>query len=178
MEAHFRVAIFAFGRKKMTLYDATRDLHHACEAHPLGQAMVNGSITREQWASWLWAMRVLHGVIDADLPGHMSRDALFAADLSVLPKPSRSMAALDFAAHLGRAQATTGAAYVLHGAHHSGGRVLAPKMAKRGLPSAHTAYLMPDLAKAWLAEARGKMQHTEQARQTFACLLNVMKEIE
>lgn len=161
----------------MTLHALTRDLHHACEAHPLGQAMVNGSITREAWAGWLWAMRVLHAVIDPDLPAHMSRDALFAADLSVLPKPSRSNAALDFAAALGRAKSTTGAAYVLHGAHHSGGRVLAPKMAKRGLPTAHTSYVAPELAREWLGEVREQLQHAEQARQTFACLLDVMAEI-
>lgn len=161
----------------MTLYAATKDMHHACEQHPLGQTMVNGSITREAWASWLWAMRVLHVVIDADLPPHMSRDALFAADLSVLPKPARSIAALDFAARLGRAASTTGAAYVLHGAHHSGGRVLAPKMAKRGLPTAHTSYHSPELAREWLREVREQLQHTEQARQTFACLLDVMSDI-
>ena len=161
----------------MSLFAATRDLHHACEAHPLGQAMVNGSITPEAWASWLWAMRVLHSVIDADLPAHLGRDALFAADLSVLPKPQRSMAALDFAAYLGRATSTIGAAYVLHGAHHSGGRVLAPKMAKRGLPTAHTSYVAPELAKAWLGEVREQLQHTDQARATFACLLDVMGEI-
>ena len=162
----------------MTLFAATRDLHHACEAHPLGQAMVNGSITREAWASWLWAMRVLHAVIDPDLPGHMARDALLAADLSVLPKPARSMAALDFAAYLGRATSTTGAAYVLHGAHHSGGRVLAPKMAKRGLPTAHTSYRDAQGAKEWLADMRERLEHTGQARMTFAVLLKVMDEIE
>ena len=162
----------------MTLYNQTRDLHHACEQHALGQAMVSGAITPEAWASWLWAMRVLHAVIDADLPAHMSRDALFAADLSVLPRPRRSLAALDFAAYLGRATSTTGAAYVLHGAHHSGGRVLAPRMAKRGLPTAHTSYAAPDQAKAWLGEVREQIQHTDQARQTFACLLDVMGEIE
>ena len=37
----------------MTLYDATRDLHHACEQHPLGQAMVNGAVTPQHWADWL-----------------------------------------------------------------------------------------------------------------------------
>ena len=162
----------------MTLHALTRDLHHACEQHPLGQAMVNGSITREAWASWFWAMRVLHAVIDADLPAHMSRDALFAADLSVLPKPARSMAALDFAAALGRAKDRTGAAYVLHGAHCSGGRVLAPKMAKRGLPTAHTSYAAPELIREWLGEVREQTRHETQARQTFACLLDVMGEIQ
>jgi hypothetical protein len=160
----------------MTLYALTKDLHHACEAHPLGQAMVNGAVTPQQWADWLWAMRCLHSVVDAALPEPMARDALFAADLSVLPRPRVSRAALQFAAALA-GQDTTGAAYVLHGAHHSGGRVLAPKMAKRGLPTAHTSYRDPDAAKAWIAAARDRLDMTDQARATFACLLQVMEEI-
>jgi hypothetical protein len=157
----------------MTLYTETRDLHHACEAHPLGQAMVEGAITPQQWADWLWAMRCLHSVVDAALPTHMERDTLFAADLSVLPKARASRTAMQFAASLARLDCT-GAAYVLHGAHHSGGRVLAPKMAKRGLPTAHTSYRDPEGAKAWLAGAREKLAYADQARATFECLLRVM----
>ena len=161
----------------MTLFAATRELHHACEAHPLGQAMVNGSITPQQWASWLWAMRVLHQVVDAALPDHMARHGALTADLAALPKPGASRAALAFAADL-IGQDTTGAAYVLHGAHCSGGRVLAPKMAKRGLPTAHTSYRDADAVRAWLGSVRAQKQHTEQARATFACLLTVMDEIQ
>lgn len=159
----------------MTLFEATRDLHHACEAHPLGQAMVGGSITPQEWADWLWAMRTLHQVADAALPDHMDRHGALTADLAVLPKPRPTRAALDFAASLVGSD-TTGAAYVLHGAHCSGGRVLAPKMAKRGLPTAHTSYRDADAVRAWLGSVRGQTQHAEQARQTFACLLAVMDE--
>ena len=108
----------------MTLFDATRDLHHACEQHPLGQAMVNGAVTPQHWADWLWAMRALHSVVDAALPVHMARDAVLGADLSVLPKARSIRAALRYAQDL-IGQDCTGAAYVLHGAHQSGGRVLA-----------------------------------------------------
>jgi heme oxygenase len=160
----------------MTLYDATRDLHHACEAHPLGQAMVSGSITPPQWAQWLWAMRVLHQVVDAALPDHMERHGALTADLAALPKPCASRAAMRFALDL-IGQDTTGAAYVLHGAHCSGGRVLAPKMAKRGLPTAHTSYRDADAVRAWLGGVRGQEQYADQARATFACLLAVMDEI-
>lgn len=161
----------------MTLFDATRDQHHACEQHPLGQAMVSGAVTPQQWADWLWAMRCLHSVVDAELPAHMARDALFGADLLVLPKACASRAALRYAREL-IGQDCTGTAYVLHGAHHSGGRVLAPKMAKRGLPSLHTIYLDAAAAKAWIVTARSTLEATQQARATFQCLLAVMDEIE
>ena len=160
----------------MTLFNATRDLHHACEAHAVGQAMVNGAVTPQQWADWLWAMRCLHSVVDVGLPAHMERDTLFCADMSVLPKAHASRAALHFAREL-IGQDCTGAAYVLHGAHHSGGRMLAPKMAKRGLPSLHTSYLDAAASKAWIVAARSRLEATQQARATFQCLLEVMDEI-
>lgn len=160
------------------LFLATRDLHHACESHTLGQAMVAGAISPQHWADWLAAMRQLHLVVDQDVPRHMVRDPLFSADLSVLPAPKISLAALEFAHHLAGRESRLGAAYVLHGAHHSGGRVLAPKMAKRGLPTAHTSYAQPENARAWIAEARGRTEFAEQARQTFAALLDVMNEIQ
>jgi len=159
-----------------TLYDATHDLHHACEQHLLGQAMVNGAVTPQHWADWLWAMRALHSVVDAGLPVHMARDAVLGADLSVLPKAHASRAALHFARELIGGDCT-GAAYVLHGAHHSGGRVLAPRMAKRGLPSLHTSYLDAAASKAWIVAARDRLEATQQARATFRCLLEVMDEI-
>lgn len=162
----------------MSLYDATRDLHHACEAHPVGQRMTTGAVTRQEWADWLWAFRTLHAVIDLALPAHMGRDAALAADLALLPRPNVSIAAVRFAADLAPASTTGGAAYVLHGAHRSGGRVLAPKMAKLGLPSQHVIYANPeetqDIVRSW----RGRVEWTNQARATFACLLSVMDEIE
>ena len=158
------------------LWQATRDLHHACEAHPIGQAMINGAITPRQWADWLWAMRVLHMVVDISLPASMAREAALGADLASLPTARASAAVLTFAASLvGRDMG--GAGYVLHGAHRSGGRVLAPKMARRGLPTAHACYLRPDNAQAWLAKARNRSDWASQARETFDCLLSVMDEI-
>jgi len=39
----------------MSLYDATKDLHHACEAHALGGRMSKGNVTPQEWADWLAA---------------------------------------------------------------------------------------------------------------------------
>jgi len=168
----------------MTLYEATRDLHHACEAHPVGQRMNPPgqgrapTITRQEWADWLAAFRALHAVVDAGLPAHMSRDAALAADLAMLPRPHVSRAAQRFAADLADAEETGGAAYVLHGAHRSGGRMLAPKMAKLGLPTHHVIYADPDAAQDIVRGWRGRTEWAEQARATFDCLLAVMDEIE
>lgn len=162
----------------MTLYESTRDLHHACEAHAVGQRMQAGRITRQEWADWLWAFRALHVVVDATLPAHMSRDAALAADLAMLPRPHVSRAAQWFAATLAEGGETGGAAYVLHGAHRSGGRVLAPKMAKLGLPTHHVCYVDPDAAQEMVRGWREQMEWAEQARATFGCLLAVMDEIE
>ena len=162
----------------MSLYDATRDLHHACEAHAVGQRMQGGTVTPQEWADWLNAFRALHLVVDAALPAHMARDAALGADLAMLPRPHVSPAAQHFAARLARAETVEGAAYVLHGAHRSGGRVLAPKMAKRGLPTLHVTYADPDAVQAVVAGWRDRADLAEQARETFAALLRVMDEIE
>ena len=159
----------------MTLYDATKDLHHTCESHPVGGRMSKGNVSRQEWADWLWAFRCLHSVVDLQLPDHMSRDAVLTCDLSVLPPARPSAAALTFAASL-VGQNVTGAAYVLHGAHRSGGRVMAPILTKRGLPCAHIAYRDQDGVKAWVAAAREK-DCVDLARATFDCLLSVMDEI-
>lgn len=48
---------------------------------------------------------------------------------------------------------------------------------KRGLPTAHTSYSRPDMAREWITNARDQLQHAEQARETFSVLLDVMGEI-
>lgn len=159
-----------------TLYDATKDLHHACEAHPVGSRMSKGSVTTQEWADWLWGFRCLHSVVDLSLPQHMARDGLLAADLSVLPPARPSAAALTFAAGL-VGQDVRGAAYVLHGAHRSGGRVMAPILTKRGLPCAHTSYRDQEVVKAWVVATR-TTDGVDLARATFGCLLSVMDEIQ
>jgi hypothetical protein len=106
----------------------------------------------------------------------MERRVPLGWDLSVLPPAHPSPAAMRFAMSL-IGQDATGAAYVLHGAHCSGGRVLAPKMAKRGLPTAHTSYRNSGHVRAWLTSARDRIDMTQQATATFHCLLSVMDEI-
>lgn len=161
----------------MTLFNATRHLHHACEEHPVGARMANGTCTPQEWADWLWAFRELHRVVDTTLPPHMVREQVLTADLSVLPEANPSPAAIRFALSLLGVE-VVGAAYVLHGAHRSGGRVMAPKMAKRGFPTLHTCYRDATAVREWIDSVRGEMSASDQASATFGCLLEVMGEIE
>jgi len=159
------------------LYTATREYHHACEEHPIGQKMAIGAITRVEWAYWLHALQVLHWGADGLLPDHMRRDLMFRADLSVLPRVPKSPAAQALLDDLGTVNSRMGLAYVLHGAHVSGGRVLAPKMAKRGLPTGHVCYRHPDQVRGWVSEMRGRGELAPAAKAAFCCLLGVMDEI-
>jgi len=161
----------------MSLYALTKHLHHACEAHPFGSRMSKGNVTPQEWADWLWAFSVLHFVVDPSLPRSFARGMALEMDLSVLPPATPSRAAFLFAAHLTE-EDRTGAAYVLHGAHCSGGRVMAPILSKRGLPVAHTVYQDWDAVRKWLTSTRDNEDAAHVAASTFQCLLSVMDEIE
>ena len=140
--------------------------------------MAAGTITPQEWADWLAAFRAVHIVIDPVLPAHLSRVALLDADLALLPTPRGGQAAGALADSLTSANAISAAAYVLHGAHRRGGRVLAATMAKAGLPTAHVIYPMPAQAEAFVKELRDRSELSEAAQEVFAGLLAVMDEIE
>ena len=168
----------------MTLREATRDLHHACEMHPLGQRMVRGEVMAQEWADWLAAFWALHDVVDPILPRHMARGYLLQADLGWLRTehgvvgPREPRAAKGFAALLDSDTDKLGAAYVLHGAHRKGGPVLRKKLSLIGLPSAHTHYDRPADADKWVNELAAQRDLTPAARDTFAALLAVMDEVQ
>lgn len=162
----------------MTLYAATRDLHHACEAHPVGQRMSAGTVTRQEWADWLAAFRAVHVRIDPVFPGHLRRVALLDADLALLPPPRPGTAAQALADSIASPDAYDAAAYVLHGAHRRGGRVLQGTMGKAGLPTAHVGYPLPAETEAFVVALRGRTDIADAARAVFAGLLAVMDEIE
>jgi len=161
-----------------TLYEATRDLHHACEAHAVGQRMTAGTVTRQEWADWLAAFRAVHVVIDPHHPAHMARLALLDADLALLPAPRDGQAADMLAATLTTPTSIAAAAYVLHGAHRRGGRVLASTMGKAGLPTAHVIYPLPAEVETLVKALRDRADLADGARAVFAGLLAVMDEIE
>ena len=165
----------------MTLFDATRHLHHACEEHPLGQAMINATITQQQWCDWLGALRLLHEKIDPHLPPYAQVSGELTLDmidmLPLLPRPS--VAAQSFAHTLDTPERIGGAAYVLVGAHRRGGRVTEKKFKDAGLdlPTRHVHFFAPAEAEALVKWLRDKTELADAATATFQCLLDVMEEI-
>lgn len=165
----------------MTLFEATRHLHHACEAHPVGQAMITATITPQAWCDWLGALRVIHQAIDPHLPPYAQVTGELTLDLidmlPVLPRPN--LAAEAFARSLTTPERIGGAAYVLVGAHRRGGRVTEKKFADAGLdlPCRHVRFFAPDPAEALVKSLRERTALSASAVATFEALLRVMDEI-
>lgn len=164
------------------LWEATRDLHHACEAHPIGASMSAGTVTEQVWCDWLGALHIIHRAIDPWLPPYVQVSGELTLDLmDLLPLvPRRFEAPHRFAATLTSPERVCGAAYVLVGAHRRGGRVIEKRMAEvgRSLPSRHVKFFAPDEAEAFVKFLRHKAAIAPAARDTFQCLLDVMDEIK
>jgi len=166
----------------MSLYAATRDLHHACEAHLVGQRMSAGTVTAQEWADWLAAFRAIHQAIDLHLPPHLTRVALLDADLAAMKAlhgvtGREPQAAQRFAYFLTTEDARLGAAYVLHGAHRRGGAVLAKTMASLRYATGHVFYPLPAEAEAFVKQLRDRAELAHAATATFNALLLSMDEI-
>jgi hypothetical protein len=162
----------------MSLYENTRHLHHACEQHPVGQAMVNATITPQMWCDWLGALRVLHTAIDPHLPPYAQVSGELTLDLiDLLPLvPHPVPPARRFARQLVTPDIIGGAAYVLVGAHRRGGRVTEKRFKEAGLalPTRHVRFFAADEAEAMVKWLRDKTELTQAACATFECLLECM----
>jgi hypothetical protein len=165
----------------MSLFDATRHLHHVCEAHPIGQAMTMATITPQQWCDWLGALRTLHMAIDPYLPPYAQVTGELTLDLiDMLPLlPHVSIPAAGFARTLTTPERIGGAAYVLVGAHRRGGRVTEKRFRDAGLtlPTRHVRFFAADESEALVKWLRDRPQLAPAAVATFQCLLEVMENI-
>lgn len=163
------------------LWQATRDLHHQAEDHPLARAMIAGTITPQAWADWLQAHLTIQLVLDPHLPLAVRRaDALALDLLALLPIEARpSRVAAEFAGTLTDTVAIFGAAYLTIGAHRRGGRVIekALREAGRDLPSHHTSFEDAAAAEAFVKQLREIPDLAPGARRAFAALTAVMDEI-
>lgn len=163
------------------LWQATRDLHHQAEEHPLARAMIDGTITPQAWADWLHAHLTIQLALDPHLPPAVRRaDALAMDLLTLLPIEARpSPAAAGFAARLTDTVSIFGAAYLTIGAHRRGGRVIekALRTAGRDLPSQHTRFEDGAAAEAFVKHLREIPALAPGARRAFAALTSVMDEI-
>lgn len=162
----------------MTLYAATRHLHHACEAHPFGARMAKGEIARAEWAMWLRGFRILHIAADIYAPASMAREEVLEADLADLPDAPTPVACAALASMLRVEKIGLGAAYVLHGAHRRGGVVMRPVLTRAGLPCRHVSYPDPAEAEAFVKATRDRGDCAPGAVACFEVLLSAMTEIE
>lgn len=158
------------------LWEATRDLHHACEAHPVGAAMSTGKPPVHWYGQWLRVLRTIHSVVDPTLSPVLYRVARIDQDLASLGvELPDNQAAIDYAVSLIKEPQIAGAAYVLTGAHLMGGEIMRRRL--EGFPTAHLEWDDRRKALDELKGLRSRDDIAEPARACFAALLAGMDEI-
>lgn len=159
------------------LWEATRDLHHACEAHPVGAAMASGAPPMQWYADWLSALFILHWHIDPTLDPVLWRMERVRNDLVDTGADIRQIvAAHDFGMSLQNEKDRVGAAYVLTGAHLMGGEIMRRRLV--GYPTSHLEWDDRKAALAELMKFREREDVSQEARNCFQALLNIMDEIK
>lgn len=159
------------------LREATRELHHAAERHPVGAAMAAGTISEAWWMRWLMALLDIHLRLDQSMPPVLRRIAELERDIAAMPgQLPVSAAAWAYAQTLTTEPALRAAGYVFTGAHLMGGAVTDRALAGR-LPCAHLRWedrrAALDAWRPW-REAEGL---EDEARRAFAVVLAIMDEI-
>lgn len=164
------------------LWEATRDVHHRAEQHPVAKRMIDGSITAPEWADWLHALWRIHTAIDPHLPSCVRRAHAVAYDLlTMLPvEPQASKAVDTYVSSLETIPDIFGAAYITVGAHRRGGRVVETAMQKAGvdLPHSHIVFGEPQQVEMLITRWREMPELEHGARRAFVVLFDVMEEIE
>lgn len=159
------------------LWEATRDLHHACEAHPVGAAMASGKPPREWYAGWVRALLQIHERVDPFVSPVVRRCDNLRADLAALggDQVPRNAAAQKYADSLDDESLRSGAAYVLTGAHLMGGEIMRRRL--EGYPTRHLEWDDRKTALAELGLLRQRPDVVGPARLCFGALLAAMDEI-
>lgn len=162
-----------------TLFDTTRDLHHACEIHLVGGAMSDGGISAQWWADWLNALYMFHVIIDGPVEEDLlSRTLELEVDLKGCSvEPRHNCIADELVSKLNKSKDMREAGrYVLTGAHLMGGAVTKKRIRGR-LPTAHLQFgNRKELMSIW-SPYRQRIELTDEARTIFQYLLWTMDEI-
>lgn len=162
---------------KHSLKEATKDLHHAAENHPIGAAMADGTIPQEWWADWLLALHTVHSALDPHLPETLRRTEELEADLYESPVVAYpTSAALEYAKTLDNELNRVGATYVFTGAHLMGGAITAKAVGTR-VPTNHLYWEnRSDAVKEW-SPLRDHSEIKEQAVSGFKAVMKILEEI-
>ena len=159
------------------LWEATRDLHHACEAHPVGAAMASGSPPMKWYADWLCALYVIHWEIDKHIPEVIHRTERVQNDLTATNCSANIMlTAHRYISSLRTEKDIAGAAYVLTGAHLMGGEIMRRRLV--GYPTTHLEWDDRKAALVELNKFREREDIVEESKNCFHALLKIMDEIK
>lgn len=159
------------------LWEATRDLHHACEAHPVGAAMASGTPPMQWYANWLSALYTIHWTVDPHISKVIHRTERVQNDLTATDCPVNIIrAANKYANSLITEKDIAGVAYVLTGAHLMGGEIMRRRLV--GYPTTHLEWDDRKAAIVELNKFREREDIAEESRNCFHALLKIMDEIK
>ena len=160
-----------------SLKEATKDLHHAAEQHPIGASMADGSIPQEWWADWLLALFTVHLVLDPHLASCLHRTEALFKDLEESPVvPKLTWAAVEYAQSLDDPLNRVGATYVFTGAHLMGGAITAKAVGDR-VPTHHLQWEdRSEAVKEW-SPLRDHSAIEPQAIAGFKAVMKILEEI-
>ena len=158
------------------LWEYTRDLHHACEAHKVGGAMATGKPPKIWYYAWARALHQIHYKLDQHCDPLLRRsrecmDDYCAGGFIINPFDS----ATAYVNQLNDPKMIDGAIYVLTGAHLMGGEIMRRRL--EGFPTAHLQWEDRKGALAILTEYRTRDDIGDEARKCFEALLAIMDEI-
>jgi heme oxygenase len=158
------------------LWEYTRDLHHACEAHIVGGAMATGNPSRIWYAAWLKALHQIHSVLDNHCEQTISRSTEIKQDLDDMNIEIHDFnTATSYVDQLDNSKKIDGAIYVLTGAHLMGGEIMRRRLVD--FPTKHLEWEDRKKAIAILQNYRTRDDIGDEARDCFMALLNIMDEI-
>lgn len=166
----------------MSLYTATANTHHDAEQHPFGERLATGTLTREEYAAWIYAMCEIHFELDAYLPPCLQRLGALTLDLLALGgDPSREfMPSID---HIfehkeeGGIGYVGGLAYIVCGANLRGGQVIKKTLEPLGFPCNHATFYDFKEPNAWLEKFREMDHLADAANQAFRDIIAIMDQI-
>lgn len=158
------------------LWEVTRDLHHACEEHPVGAAMSTGKPPMIWYAAWVKALLQIHSFVDPHAPESIRRTERLLQDAIDTGNAAELASANDYIRTLDNPNAITGALYVLTGAHLMGGEIMRRRL--EGYPTSHLEWDDRKDALEELQVLRTRGDLGKEARACFSALLSVMDEIQ